>query len=437
MTKQSATLIASQLARQAAVSAERLISAVRLVFCSALLVRFFMLDGIRTWQSCASELAALSIGIVYSIGVLVAIHRGQINSYTLHASVVLEAVICFVSLVQTTLWPSPLPYRGILARPDAMAMLVVVFCAGYRLSTALALTSGILNFAALGVLVTIERARYASTLVYGWEDVLLFGIVLGCAVTFGIAIARRTSLLVASGALASSRIERARADLTHLMRDQHDARSLLNAALLQAGLIGRAAQESPATQTSRLRTLAGRLCDDLSLAGQYLQTLGERAYGQLAGLHEPSLVDAEITIRSCIAVARLRFPALQFELRCESHASVLFAGGGPSLERVLFNLIANAAEGDGSRGASEIWVSVEPGPTRSQVRLEIRDNGPGFHQSVLSTAAISPLSTKLRGAGLGLVGVRSIVSQSGGTLQISNAKRGALVTLTLPVAAYR
>ena len=100
------------------------------------------------------------------------------------------------------------------------------------------------------------------------------------------------------------------------------------------------------------------------------------------------------------------------------------------LEQVLVNLIGNAC--DVLAGRDERIIRV--GATRSgdQVRLQVRDSGPGIAAQNLGRIFDPFFTTTESGLGLGLSISHTIVQRLGGTLSVGNAPEGgAVFTLTL------
>ena len=87
------------------------------------------------------------------------IRRGRVEYWMLVVSVAVDAVGCFASLFQTVLWPSSgASYRGLLTVPDISALLVIVYCAGFRVWPRLAVLGALFNLVSYVTLVTIELA---------------------------------------------------------------------------------------------------------------------------------------------------------------------------------------------------------------------------------------------------------------------------------------
>lgn len=99
----------------------------------------------------------------------------------------------------------------------------------------------------------------------------------------------------------------------------------------------------------------------------------------------------------------------------------------PRLEQALLNLLNNAAN------ASQQTVDIALNWTRQIIRIEIRDQGPGFPPKVLATNGQHSLPPHARGTGLGLLLTRSAIEQLGGSLLLGNLPDGgAFARVDLP-----
>ena len=101
------------------------------------------------------------------------------------------------------------------------------------------------------------------------------------------------------------------------------------------------------------------------------------------------------------------------------------------LLQVLFNLIINAAEAmpDGGK------LTLSAQSSEGQVKVIVRDTGPGLSPSALADAFRPFHTTKTGGTGLGLSISYSIIRQHGGTITADNAPEGgAVFAISLPIA---
>ena len=109
---------------------------------------------------------------------------------------------------------------------------------------------------------------------------------------------------------------------------------------------------------------------------------------------------------------------------------------GPLFERVLINLLENAAKYAGSRAQIGIDASVTP----EQLQLEVWDSGPGIptgqEQAIFDKFARGNKESAIPGVGLGLAICQAIVEVHGGTITAHNRPEGgAGFCVTLPLDA--
>ena len=97
---------------------------------------------------------------------------------------------------------------------------------------------------------------------------------------------------------------------------------------------------------------------------------------------------------------------------------------------MLGNLLDNAG-----RWAQQ-QVTVEAETSEGQLRIEVRDDGPGLAADALErvTQRGVRLDEREGSSGLGLAIVGDIAASYGGRLQLENAQPGLRATLWLPVA---
>jgi len=98
------------------------------------------------------------------------------------------------------------------------------------------------------------------------------------------------------------------------------------------------------------------------------------------------------------------------------------------IRQLLINLIKNGFESSG-----ETSVIIQISDTGNGIRINIKDDGPGFPEQILQSGFRPYVSTKEGGSGLGLVICQRIVYDSGGSIEIFNREEGgAGLTIDLP-----
>lgn len=100
------------------------------------------------------------------------------------------------------------------------------------------------------------------------------------------------------------------------------------------------------------------------------------------------------------------------------------------VRQALLNLVGNAFEALGSTPGRVTILAEE---TDGDLRLEVRDDGPGFPQEILELAGQPFRTARPSGTGLGLATVQRTVLDLGGSMTITNLEpAGASVVLRLP-----
>lgn len=110
----------------------------------------------------------------------------------------------------------------------------------------------------------------------------------------------------------------------------------------------------------------------------------------------------------------------------------LNADGG-QLFQAFYNLIRNAFQSIPGEEFGGIYIQTDYNDT--DVRVIIGDNGTGISHEVMGNMYEPFRTTKRKGNGLGLLIVRHIIKEHGGTLSLaSRVGTGTTVTITLPRA---
>ncbi len=102
----------------------------------------------------------------------------------------------------------------------------------------------------------------------------------------------------------------------------------------------------------------------------------------------------------------------------------------PQIEDVLMRLFLNAAEAMAGQGG---LLEVRGWQEGEQVRLSIRDTGPGIPEEIQERLFEPFVTTKRNGSGMSLWSCYGIISEHGGTIEVdSETGRGTTFTITLP-----
>lgn len=200
----------------------------------------------------------------------------------------------------------------------------------------------------------------------------------------------------------------------------HEVRNPLNAMSLNAELLSEDLPEGEAQ--AMLQTITGEIRRLEQLTSRYLD---------LSRRRQPILVPTH-PLQLARQVLQVEEEALR---RADVSAEVSGSEGevveldADALNRALRNLILNAVEA----GAQHIQIAVEQ--LQSEVRLIIRDDGPGLTPEQIEQVFEPFYTTKAKGTGLGLAISRQELEETGGQLLCAGAEDGgAVFTLILPTA---
>ena len=184
----------------------------------------------------------------------------------------------------------------------------------------------------------------------------------------------------------------------------------------------------------RLDDARGNLRQISELTGRMASIIAHlRAFAR-RDRHAPESVALQPAIDDALALLAKRRRTLDVELiRDLPDATLWVQAGETRLRQVLGNLLANALDALAERAPPrKLWLSSESGS--EDVRLTLRDNGPGFSEQALSHAREPFFTTKTstQGLGLGLAICDTLMRALGGELLLANhPEGGALVILHL------
>jgi signal transduction histidine kinase len=408
-----------------ALRGERTASIARSVFCAAILARFLAVNVPTSPGSYARSLIEVPLllgAVAASLYVWWRSRRIDAPPHLLLVSVGLDALLCFLALLPNVLWPWE-GYPGILHVPDTAALLITVSASAFRLVCRAVLLATAANALSALVLIVLDSALNGSHHYGFWGPASLFFILLLTAASAALLVTMRTVRVVELGARSTLRAERAQRNLSVVLHEHHDVKTTLSAALIDADLLRRELLRVESASAERMLRKLEQLRESIEEVASTMGHIRERTVRELDALRATAPAEIGEATRGALRVVRQRYQAVKVDVtdRAERTA-VLFAGGHDVLERVILNLLVNACEGTGERGASSVTLDVRP-LGGGRVAIEVKDDGPGFHDT---------RSPKPGGSGLGLGFVAGMVESSGGLVLRANLPEGgAKVTLDL------
>lgn len=112
-------------------------------------------------------------------------------------------------------------------------------------------------------------------------------------------------------------------------------------------------------------------------------------------------------------------------------AAPVVLGDHGQLKQLFLNLLVNALEAIGSRGAIAVRFLVRRTDGRGQVAVEVRDTGCGVPSHLVEKVFHPFVTTKPRGSGLGLSICQTIAEAHGATITIANNPDGPGATVVV------
>lgn len=201
----------------------------------------------------------------------------------------------------------------------------------------------------------------------------------------------------------------------------HEINNPLEAVMNLAYLVRRQVTGNP-TATQYLDELENEL--------KRVALIARRTLAFYRDTEPPGRIPLRPLIEDIVQLFRPKLETSSIELQCAIDGDPLIYGSTGEIRQVVLNLLANAMEAVGSRGAIEVRVREEG----ESVIITVGDTGPGIDPANAHMIFEPFFTTKKEtGTGLGLPLSREIVQRHRGTLEAANrAGGGALMTITLP-----
>jgi two-component system, NtrC family, C4-dicarboxylate transport sensor histidine kinase DctB len=148
-----------------------------------------------------------------------------------------------------------------------------------------------------------------------------------------------------------------------------------------------------------------------------------KTFARKEGMGAPELISVERAVQRAIDLAEVQTRSLDVSFEANI-APVWTMGNEVRLEQVILNLVRNALDAVADVKAPQVRISVTE--QDNNIRISVRDNGPGFTPDVLKSLFDPFVTTKPSGTGLGLGLTISweIVRDFGGSIAARNHPDG-------------
>ncbi|HLT40775.1 MAG TPA: HAMP domain-containing sensor histidine kinase, partial [Enhygromyxa sp.] len=264
---------------------------------------------------------------------------------------------------------------------------------------------------------------------------ILITTVFATSTAYGLELMVDEALRARDSALAA-RNQQAR-ELTTLSGEiAHELKNPLASVKGLAQLIGRELerQEPPGKSAERMQVLRREVDRMQTILEEFLNFSRPLIPLNQRELELRELVDHVVDLHEGIAGER------RVELRARGHARAVC--DPRKVEQILINLVQNALEvaPPGTAIELEIVAGRRIADRPKEVRVHVRDQGPGLDQALRERLFEPGVTGKRDGSGLGLTIARALARQHGGELELvdrpdarGSSKTGCEATLTLPI----
>lgn len=205
----------------------------------------------------------------------------------------------------------------------------------------------------------------------------------------------------------------------------HDVNNLMGAVRGNAEFLAESPRLVDPDDRALLRAIDEASGKTVDLVRRMMSLAGKGAPG---GEIETDLVPLA---REAVAFARVHRSVKGCALRLEFPEGLAGAVNPDLFGRSIMNLVLNAAEATGGRGAILVRLAAREGG----FRLEVHDDGPGVPADLRGRILEPLFTTKAEGHGLGLLSFRHLAERCGGRIEVGDSPLGgALFALTAPSA---
>ncbi|GLU56999.1 hypothetical protein Dfri01_64600 [Dyadobacter frigoris] len=184
---------------------------------------------------------------------------------------------------------------------------------------------------------------------------------------------------------------------------------------------------------------------DENMGSEYLDMVDECA-GQASEIFDDFLdfinqtparkqpVNLTALIADAVRIAKSKMENSDVLILIEADNEINVNGDASKLKRSIVNLVSNGIEVLRDFASTEkiITITAKKNPATNYIFLEIRDNGPGIPQDIVSTLFEAFITkNKSNGTGLGLAIVKQYIAAHEGEISVRN-ENGAVFEISLP-----
>ena len=181
---------------------------------------------------------------------------------------------------------------------------------------------------------------------------------------------------------------------------------------------------------TRVREFMDQAVTQTRRAGDVLRRLREFA-GR--GDTERSVLDINTVVKEICELTMLGTASESIDLKmslADDLPSVLI--DHVQIQQVIHNLVRNSIDALSDSDGSTVLITTSA--RGDMVEVSVRDDGPGFPETIRENLFEPFVSTKLDGIGIGLSICRSIIDAHGGRIAVDdNPEGGARISFTIPV----
>jgi class 3 adenylate cyclase len=197
-----------------ATQGERSVAVIRLIIAATVTLQFlFLRRGLEGLAAGSAKhwiiLGGIASLCAFSAGIILLLKEHHVSHRLRLASVAVDVLATVLILAPSTIWAKE-SYVGFLTRPDPAIFVIVVVCAGFRLSTSGVWLASALTAAGCGLIFGLDFTLNGERLAYKPDSIVVFGLLVGASTLVGLSIRKKIVILVRDAAKAIIDGERAR-----------------------------------------------------------------------------------------------------------------------------------------------------------------------------------------------------------------------------------